>query len=789
MNPTRLTIVETHPVQYNAPWFKYVAQNCPAIDLTVLYASRPTPEQQAVGFDRAFEWDAQLFEGYRWRVVRESRPADTFDSDTFRGLDVREIGDAVLETKPDVVLVPGWHSVTQIRALAACRRHGVPVLYRGDTHAGMRPGGVRGLLWGVKTRGLLRQYAAHLSVGWRSRQYLLAHGVPPSRIHASPHAVDNDFFARMAAPHLTDAGRAEVRRAFGFERDDFVVLFVGKLNERKCVGDAIRAATALGPKAALLVVGHGSREAALRAEAARLGVRVTWAGFLNQSALGPAYAAADCLVLPSRLDSWGLVVNEAMATGLPVVVSEDIGCAPDLVVTSETGERFRAGDVADLAAALGRVREHGARTQMAAACRDRIANYTFAHAAAGLEGACQSVRRSRGVPRVIACCGGMVMVFGLERMTFEVLRVIRERGGAVHCIVNNWENHRIVPLAARIGASWSTGYYAFGFTRRTLNPIRHAQSLWDIARTSAGLVRDALRFRPTHVLVPDYTAILRNAPALALLRLCGVRIIFRNGNAPERGEVYDLLWRRVLPPFVTTFVPISRFCYGRLEEVGVPARKITMIRNALSRRVVRDQTDEGIVRLAASRRTLLTVGQIAPFKGTHLAVEAALGLIAEGHDIQAVIVGPLPIWPADLVTYVQQLQERIAGAGARDRIHFVGGCENVPAIMRASFVLAAPILQEETFGMVVLEARSVGLPVVTFARGDLGELVTHRQTGYICPTADLAGLREGLRYFLTHPDERDRASANSLAAASGPDDDCTPTEFERRWWALFERAS
>jgi len=109
--------------------------------------------------------------------------------------------------------------------------------------------------------------------------------------------------------------------------------------------------------------------------------------------------------------------------------------------------------------------------------------------------------------------------------------------------------------------------------------------------------------------------------------------------------------------------------------------------------------------------------------------------------------------------------------------------------MRASFVLAAPILQEETFGNVVLEARSVGLPVVTFARGGLGELVTHRQTGYICPTADLAGLSEGLHYFLTQPGERDRASANSLAAATGPDNECTPTEFERRWWALFERAS
>ena len=789
MNATRLTIVETHPVQYNAPWFRYLAQNCPAIDLTVLYASRPTPEQQAVGFDRAFEWDTPMFEGYRWRIVRESLPTDAFDSASFRGLDVKHIGKAVLETKPDVVLVPGWHSVTQIRALAACRRSGVPVLYRGDTHAGMRPAGVRGLLWDVKTRGLLRQYAAHLAVGQRSRQHLLAHGVPPSRIYSSPHAVDNDFFARMAAPHLTDAGRAEVRCAFGFGRETFVVLYVGKLHEHKCVGDAIRAATALGPKAALLIVGQGDSEAALRAEAARRGVRVTWAGFLNQGELGRAYAAADCLVLPSPLESWGLVVNEAMATGLPVVVGEHVGCAPDLVVPSETGERFRPRDVDDLAAALGRIRERGARTHMAAACRERIAHYTYSRSAAGLEGACQSVMRARGVPRVIACCGGMVIVSGLERMTFEVLRVIRERGGVVHCVVNNWENHRIVPLAERIGASWSTGFYTFGFSRRTLNPIRHAQSLWEIVRTSAGLLRDALRFRPTHVLVPEYTAILRNAPALALLRLSGVRIVFRIGNAPERGQVYDLLWRRVLPPLVTTFVPNSRFSYGRLQETGVPARKITLIRNALSRRVVRDQTDEDVVRLAAARPTVLTVGQIAPFKGTHLAVEAALGLIAEGHDIQAIIAGALPICPADLVTYVQHLQERIAVAGAGDRIHFVGGRENVPAIMRASFVLAAPILQEETFGNVVLEARSVGLPVVTFARGGLGELVTHRQTGYICPTADLAGLSEGLHYFLTQPGERDRASANSLAAATGPDNDCTPTEFERRWWALFKRAS
>ena len=788
MDQIRLTIVETHPVQYTVPWYRYLTEHCPALDLTVVYASLPTPRQQAVGFERPFAWDTPLFEGYRSVVVRRSDPDETFDSSSFRGLDVKEIGRAILDTKPDVVLVPGWHSITQARAIAACRRHRLPIVYRGDTHRGTRPRGLRGLLWGLKTRALLGQFSAHLAVGRRARDYLLAHGVPPTRIYASPHVVDNDFFAQMAAPHLTDEGRAAIRTSYGFGPDDFVVLYVGKLTEGKNLRDALRAVALLGPLSALLVAGRGDREPALRADATELGTRVNWAGFLNQSELGAVYAAADCLVLPSQFESWGLVVNEAMATGLPAVVADTVGCAPDLVVPSETGEQFRCGDVDDLSHALQRVRDRGGRLQMAARCRDRVANHTYARATDGLVAACQSVAKSQGAPRVIVCCGGMVIVSGLERMTFEVLRVIRERGGTVHCIVNGWENQRIVPLAERVGASWSTGFYEGGFSRSG-NLIHHVQSLWDIARTSTGLMRDALRFHPTHVLVPDYGAILRNAPALALLRIAGVRIVFRIGNAPERGQLYDVLWRRVLPPFVTTFVPNSRFSYGRLQETGVPPGKITLIRNALSRRVVREQTEDDVVRLAASRPTLLTVGQIAPFKGTHLAVEAAIALLAGGQDVQAIIVGALPIWPADLVTYVHDLQERIARAGAGDRIHFVGLRENVPAIMRASYVLAAPILQEETFGNVVLEARSVGLPVVTFARGGLAELVAHRETGYLCPTADLAGLLEGVRFFLSHPAERARASVNSLAAAARPDNDCTLTEFERRWWALFERAS
>jgi glycosyltransferase involved in cell wall biosynthesis len=435
------------------------------------------------------------------------------------------------------------------------------------------------------------------------------------------------------------------------------------------------------------------------------------------------------------------------------------------------------------------VRESGSRHIMAGACRQRVAAADFSHATNGLVAACEAVAQPARRPRVVLCGSGMVIAGGLERMTFEVLRVVRDRGGAVHCIVNNWENHRIVALAETIGASWSTAFHYYTLRRRAEHVGEVLQMAWDIARTSAGLLGDALTFDATHVLVPEYGAVLRNAPALALLRLAGVEIVFRMGNAPERGRFYDVLWRHAVSPFVTRFVPNSQFGQDRLQQTGIDGRKITLIRNAPSRRALTRATDEDIVALARSRRTVLTVGQIAPFKGTHIAIEAVLRLLAEGRDMQAIIVGAMPSWPDDLVTYASDLQDRVRRAGAVDRVHFVGARENVPAIMNASYVLAAPILQEETFGNVVLEARNAGLPVVTFDRGGLVELVADRETGFVCRSADVEGLVEGLEYFLSQPAERARASTNSLAASERPGEDRTTAEFERRWWALFAQAS
>src|SRR5262245_53444404 len=126
----RLTVVQTHPVQYMTPWFREITANCPQIELTVLYASSPKPAQQGTGFDRAFEWDTPRFDGYKWKIVRESVAADDFSTRSFRGLNVRGMGAALEETAPDVVLVPGWYSIALMRAILWARLRGIPVIYR-----------------------------------------------------------------------------------------------------------------------------------------------------------------------------------------------------------------------------------------------------------------------------------------------------------------------------------------------------------------------------------------------------------------------------------------------------------------------------------------------------------------------------------------------------------------------------------------------------------------------------------------------------------------------------------
>ena len=775
----------THPIQYYAAWFRWIHQHCADIDLHVIYASVPSAPQQGVGFGRSFEWDTPLTEGYPCRVVREARPDDRFDAGHFYGLNVLEIGDAVREARPDVVVLFGWYSVTLVRALRTARAMKVPVLYHGDTNLQSAPRGWRRALWVGKTRRLLRLFDGYLSVGTRAAAFLRFFGMPDERIFFVPHAVDNDRFGAASALRREPARHA-ARQALGLPADAFVVLFCGKLEAKKRPLDLVAGLSAINARVHLAIAGSGPLESAVRNAAATAGVPVSFLGFVNQSEMPRVYAAADCLVLPSdHRETWGLVVNEALAAGLPCVIADSVGCAPDLG-TAETGGTYATADPVEVPRLIGeavqRVRAMAAAGHdYAGACAELASRHSFTAATAGLVRALrvndQSSRAGKIAPRILACCGSMVLVGGLERMTFEILRVQRERGASIHSVVNWWDNARIVTLAENIGASWSTGYYLHRLTRRVGSPMAALRIASDVVRTSIGLLLDAAAFRPSHILVSDYISLIRNAPALALLRLTGRVVVLRLGNAPDQGRGYRWIWRYAVNPFVDRFVCNSPFTNRELAAHGIPKQKRTTIAHTPPTRAVASSAG-----FRDSRR-LVYVGQIIPDKGLDILLEAIAILIASGHDVTLDVAGRIDGWvPPDHESFRAALVERAQQPDLRGRVRFLGYREDVPALLARAAIHCCPSRRElrEGFGVVVIEAKRAGIPSVVFSSGNLPDLITHGEDGWICAEESAPSLAEGIERFLDP-----RVLKKAMAAASASASAFSRDRFEQSWTAVF----
>lgn len=366
----RIGFLVSHPIQYYTPIFRALAAQC---DLTVFFAHRQTAEQQArAGFDVAFEWDIDLLSGYDSRfLVNVARHPST---DRFAGCDTPGIADEIARGEFDAFVVPGWALRCYWQAVRACRRHGVPVLVRGDSHLGTQRNSLIRAAKSLAFSHLLRRFDGFLYVGQRNRDYLLHYGAPADRLFFSPHCVDNDAFAAASAA-------ATVSRDPGHRR----VLFVGKLIARKHPADLLHAAARLGGQTVeVAFAGSGELEPELRQIAAKTSVRADFMGFVNQSELPAAYAAADLLVLPSNAqETWGLVVNEAMACGVPAVVSDAVGCAPDLIDTGATGAIFPFGDTVALAGAIEGVLSLD-RALVRRRLADKMALYSPRHAAAAI---------------------------------------------------------------------------------------------------------------------------------------------------------------------------------------------------------------------------------------------------------------------------------------------------------------------------------------------------------------------------------------------------------------------
>jgi glycosyltransferase involved in cell wall biosynthesis len=385
--PPKLCVVTTHPIQYMAPWFRALAQE-PGLHLEVIFLRELNATQQGVGFGQAFQWDVPLRQGYASRVLGAAAGIRALP-----GLLLR-LRHAIRDAKPDAVLITGWNEPGLLATYPLLRLMGVPVILRGESNA-LRP---RSTMTKLLHRMLLRFMSGIVVIGKANRQFYLNNGVSAERLFAGAYFVESERMVKMAEAHAGD--RAGLRAANGFGHEDFVFSFVGKhvpFKRPMLLVEAAALARQRGLPVKLLFAGSGELMDALKRRANELGVPVHFTGFLNQTEMWKAYVPADAFVLPSTNgETWGLVTNEAMLFGLPVIVSDQVGSGPDLVIEGETGYVF-SGEAEGLAAALEKLlRTRDRAPAMGLTGRKLVLEkYSMPTATEGLKAAMKAVSRKR----------------------------------------------------------------------------------------------------------------------------------------------------------------------------------------------------------------------------------------------------------------------------------------------------------------------------------------------------------------------------------------------------------
>ncbi|MBB3206296.1 glycosyltransferase involved in cell wall biosynthesis [Rhodopirellula rubra] len=351
------------------------------IDFRVFFAMLPDAAAQGAGFGVEFTWDIPLLEGYPYHVLKNisAQPSVTH----FRGCDTPDITDELQRHQIDVVVVNGWVVKTCLQTLWACRKLGIPCIVRGEAN-NLRDR-ARWKRW--LQRQLVRRYDAFLPIGSASRQFYRQHGIAETRLFDSPYCIENERFAKAAATALLR--KTAIQQRWGLSEDRLCLLYCGKFETKKHPVElvkAIAAAKQRGANLQLLMVGDGELRRECEDFSKKHDLPIQFTGFLNQSEIVDAYVAADVLALPSDAgETWGLVVNEAMACGLPAIVSNRVGCAEDLIVPDETGWVFPFGDWPELIACMEHASQNVGRVRaMRTACIERIKGFTPQIAADGI---------------------------------------------------------------------------------------------------------------------------------------------------------------------------------------------------------------------------------------------------------------------------------------------------------------------------------------------------------------------------------------------------------------------
>ncbi|MFB0498247.1 glycosyltransferase involved in cell wall biosynthesis [Mucilaginibacter sp. OAE612] len=337
-----LAVVITHPIQYYAPVFKLLYER-QKINVMVFYTwGKGGLQKFDPGFGKTITWNLPLLEGYPYEWVKNIS-ADP-GSHHSKGIDNPDLISQINNWQPDVIMVYGWFYKSHLKILKYFKGR-VPVIFRGDSTLLDDKGGIKSVLRSQFLKRIYRHIDYALYAGSNNKAYFKKCGLKETQLFFAPHTVDNDRFAEDRTNEALT-----LRKQLGIADDEKLLLFAGKFEHKKNPLSLLEAFIDITqPGTHLLFAGNGILETELKNKANRH-KNVHFIGFQNQLYMPVVYQACDIFCLPSKGpgETWGLAINEAMACGKAILISNKVGAGTDLVKDYENGLIFNATDGVDL---------------------------------------------------------------------------------------------------------------------------------------------------------------------------------------------------------------------------------------------------------------------------------------------------------------------------------------------------------------------------------------------------------------------------------------------------------
>jgi glycosyltransferase involved in cell wall biosynthesis len=367
MSKKKIAIVTTHPIQYQSPLFKEIS-HFNKFKADVYFASKHGYQSKYIDkdFKKKFNWNINLLSGYKYFFsTKNDQNIDSFF------LSFKNLNNTLFKIKYDAILLLGWNNILYIKAFFLAKLYKIPIILRVETNSLQKINYFKKIIKYFILNILFKYIDYFLYIGSLNKKFYLNLGVDKKKLYPALYSVDNNFFLK----------NEEINISINKKFKKKTILFVGKLIERKNVEEFLNLAELFknDHRFNFLVVGDGHQiklcnEFIISNKLSNTKI----VGFKNQQELKVIYQKSFLLIVPSKYETWGLVINEAMASGLPVICSRNCSSSRDLIINGKTGYVYNLGDIKFLKEIIIELSKNKKKyLNMSKKIKKHIKNFTF----------------------------------------------------------------------------------------------------------------------------------------------------------------------------------------------------------------------------------------------------------------------------------------------------------------------------------------------------------------------------------------------------------------------------